>query len=253
MGAAIVGMLMKYRLRLVLAFAVVTLVSSPAVAAGFSDWAAIVVAGDHRSHSGAPSEVFDNGRRDVAADLVRLGFAPGNIIQFSTEPRSHPGTDPSDKQTIANELWDLSNRTSGGCLAYLTSHGSPDGMVLGDGMLSPSALAGMLDNACGSRPTIVFVVACYSGVFVNALSGPNRFVMTAARPDRPSFGCGDNDHYTFFDNCWLDSINGAGDFGSLAASVRACVSRKEAEIRAYPSDPQLSVGAQLNRGLLSWR
>lgn len=229
------------------------LLAVPASAAGFADWAAIVVSADNHSHSGAPSEVFDNGRRDVAADLTRLGFAPGNIIQFSVAPGSHPGTDPATKQTIANELWDLSNRTSGGCFAYLTSHGSPDGMVLGDDVLSPRALGNMLDNACGSRPTVVFVVACFSGVFVDALSGPNRFVMTAARPDRPSFGCGDNDRYTFFDDCWLTSIGGAADFGSLATAVRACVSRKERQINAYPSEPQLSIGTNIAAALPRWR
>jgi hypothetical protein len=238
-------------------------VSAPARAAGFGDWAAIVVSADNHSHSGAPSEVFDNGRRDVAAGLLRLGFAPGNLIQFSIASDSHPGTEHADKQTIANDLWDLSNRTTGGCFAYLTSHGSPDGMVLGDGYLTPGALAGMLDNACGSRPTVVFVVACFSGVFVDALSGPNRFVpglaapnrlvLTAARPDRPSFGCGDNDHYTFFDNCWLDSVGGVGDFGSLATAVRACVSRKEAQINALPSEPQLSIGATIAAAMPRWR
>ncbi len=229
------------------------LLSVPAAAAGFADWAAIVVAGDWHSHSGAPSEVFDSGRRDVAADLARLGFSPGNIAQFSVRSDTHPGTERADKQTIANELWDLSNRTSGGCFAYLTSHGSPDGMVLGEGLLSPKALAGMLDNACGSRPTVVFVVACFSGVFVDALEAPNRFVMTAARPDRPSFGCGDNDHYTFFDDCWLNSVGGVSNFLALADAVRACVSRKEAEIHAFPSEPQLSIGTQLNGSVLSWR
>jgi hypothetical protein len=237
----------------VLALAGATFAASAAQAAGFSDWAAIVVAGDWHSHSGAPSEVFDNGRRDVAADLARIGFAPGNILQFSVRSDSHPGTEHSDKQTISNDLWDLSNRTTGGCLAYLTSHGSPDGMVLDEGTLSPSALAGMLDNACGSRPTVVFVVACYSGVFIDALSGPNRFVMTAARPDRPSFGCGDDNRYTFFDDCWLSSIGGTGDFGSLATAVRTCVSRKEAEIKAYPSEPQLSIGASVAGALPRWR
>jgi Peptidase C13 family len=224
-----------------------------AQAAGFSDWAAIVVAGDWHSHSGAPSEVFDNARRDVSADLARLGFSPDNIIQFSVRSDSHPGTERSDKQTIANELWDLSNRTTGGCFVYFTSHGSPDGIVLGEGVFSPSAMAAMIDNACGSRPTVVFVAACYSGVFVPALSAPNRFVMTAARPDRPSFGCGDNDRYTFFDNCWLDSIGGTGDFGGLANAIRACVSRKEAEIQAYPSEPQLAIGADVAAALPRWR
>ena len=231
------------------------LFATPAAAAGFGDWAAIVVAGDWHSHSGAPSEVFDNARRDVSADLARLGFTPGNIEQFSVRPENYPGSGAahSDKQTIANDLWDLSNRTTGGCLAYLTSHGSPDGMVLDQGYLTPNALATMLDNACGSRPTVVFVVACFSGVFVDALSGPNRFVMTAARPDRPSFGCGDNDKYTFFDNCWLDSVNAVGDFNDLANTIRACVSRKEAEIKAYPSEPQLSIGANVAAQLPRWR
>jgi hypothetical protein len=240
-------------IRLVLAAVFAVFLAVPASAAGFGDWAAIVVSADNHSHSGAPSEVFDNGRRDVAADLLRLGFSQNNLLQFSVAPDRHPGTDLADKQTIANELWDLSNRTTGGCFIYFTSHGSPDGMVLGDDVLSPRSLSNMLDNACGSRPTVVFTVACFSGVFIDALSGPNRFVMTAARPDRPSFGCGDNDRYTFFDDCWLTSIGGVGDFGSLATAIQACVSRKEHEINAYPSEPQLSIGANIAAAMPRWR
>jgi hypothetical protein len=222
-------------------------------AAGLSDWAAIVVAGDWHSHSGAPSQVFDNARRDIAADLVRIGFSANNIEQFSVQSERYPGAEHSDKQTIANDLWDLSNRTNGGCLVYFTSHGSPDGIVLGEDVMSPNSMAAMIDNACGSRPTVVFVAACYSGVFVGPLSGPNRFVMTAARPDRPSFGCGDNDHYTFFDNCWLDAIGAAGDFSGLAQSIRACVSNKERQIGALPSEPQLQIGANAVSDLPHWR
>jgi hypothetical protein len=222
-------------------------------AAGLSDWAAIVVAGDWHSHSGAPSQVFDNARHDIAADLVRIGFSQNNILQFSVQSDRYPGSEHSDKQTIANDLWDLSNRTTGGCLVYFTSHGSPDGIVLDEGVMSPDSMAAMIDNACGSRPTVVFVAACYSGVFVNPLSGPNRFVMTAARPDRPSFGCGDNDHYTFFDNCWLDSIGNAGDFAGLAQAIRACVAKKEKQIGAVPSEPQLQIGANAASELPRWR
>lgn len=227
--------------------------AEPVSAAGLSDWAAVVVAGDWHSHSGAPSQVFDNARRDISADLVRIGFSQNNILQFSVQSDRYPGSEHSDKQTIANDLWDLSNRTSGGCLIYFTSHGSPEGIVLDEGTLSPNSMATMIDNACGSRPTVVFVAACFSGVFVDALSGPNRFVMTAARPDRPSFGCGDNDHYTFFDNCWLDSIGSTGDFSGLAQSIRACVSNKERQIGALPSEPQLQIGANAVAELPRWR
>src|SRR5690349_20003327 len=99
-------------------------------AAGLSDWAAIVVAGDWHSHSGAPSQVFDNARRDIAADLVRIGFSAYNMEHFSVQSERYPGGEHSDKQTIANDLCVLPNRMSDRCLVYFISHGSPDGIVL---------------------------------------------------------------------------------------------------------------------------
>src|SRR5271169_3895702 len=75
----------------------------PAFAAGgFSDWAAIVVAGDWHAHDGSPSEIFDNARHDVTADLLRLGFARDNIEQFSIRPQRYPADSPvfADAQSI---------------------------------------------------------------------------------------------------------------------------------------------------------
>lgn len=232
-----------------------SLLAWPAHAAGYSDWAAIVVAGDWHAHSGAPSEVFDNARRDIAASLVRIGFAPGNIEQFSVNPDNYPDAHArqSDPQTISNALWDLSNRTSGGCLAYFTSHGSPDGIVMGDGMLSPDQMQQIIGNACGDRPTVVIVSACFSGVFVPVLESPDRFVITAARPDRTSFGCGESDKYTFFDTCFLQSLPASGDFPDLASTVKACVAAREQKIGVeYPSEPQLYVGADTPAKLPRW-
>jgi hypothetical protein len=232
-------------------------VAAPALAAGgFSDWAAIVVAGDWHAHSGAPSEVFDNARRDISADLVRMGFTPNNIEQFSIRPARYPDTAPrqSDAGTIANSLWDLSNRTNAGCLAYFTSHGSPDGIVMGDTLMAPDKVAQIIGNACGDRPTVVIVSACFSGVFVPALEAPNRIVLTAARPDRTSFGCGETDRYTFFDTCVVQNLLPAGDFQTLANRVIACVSARERQERmSPPSEPQLSIGASVLAQLPRWR
>ena len=90
----------------------------------------------------------------------------------------------------------------------------------------------MVNQACGVRPTVVFVSACFSGVFVPALTGPNRMVMTAARPDRSSFGCREEDQYTFFDDCVLKAMPTAGTFALLADAVKACVTKKETAMRA---------------------
>ena len=55
--------------------------SARAQPAAFSDWAAVVVAGDWRAHGGGPTEAFDNARRDVAAALVGLGFSKRSMLQ----------------------------------------------------------------------------------------------------------------------------------------------------------------------------
>jgi Peptidase C13 family len=239
------------------AVAVLCSVALPARAAGpFGDWAAVVVAGDFHAHDGSPSEIFDNARRDVSADLVSIGFSPNNIEQFSVRPGNYPRDRPqqSDAQTIANALWDLSNRTSAGCLIYFSSHGSPDGVVLGDDVYPPGSLAKVIGNSCADRPTVVIMSACFSGVFVAPLEAPNRMILTAARPDRTSFGCGQTDKYPYFDQCVLQSWPGAGDFPGLGRAVQACVAaREKQEHMAPPSEPQLWIGATAATSLPRWR
>lgn len=222
--------------------------SGAQAASAFSDWSAVVVAGDWHAHDGAPSEGFDNARRDVSAALARAGFQTDNIRQFSVRPERYKDTKPqkSELRGIYAALSDLSARTAGGCLFYMTSHGLPQGAQLDQGLLRPGVLADMLDRTCGARPTVVVISACFSGVFVPTLAKPNRMVVTAARPDRTSFGCGQDIKYPYFDDCFLSAMPRANDFGTLAGAVRECVRRREiAEKLSPPSEPQIWVGAQL--------
>jgi hypothetical protein len=230
--------------------------ASPAVANGFSDWAAIVVAGDWHADSGAPSAVFDNARRDISGELVAIGFSRANIMQFSVRPDRYPAAAPrtATVRHISGGLWDLSNHASGGCLAYFTSHGSSDGIVLGDAELSPNQLARIVGNSCGTRPTVVIVSACYSGVFVPALKAPNRIVLTAAAANRSSFGCGEADKYTFFDTCTMYWLKRAGDFPHFGKDMLACVkAREKKEKIGPPSSPQLFVGAEGVNAIPRWK
>jgi hypothetical protein len=240
--------------RWVVALAITIVLACPA-GAGTSDWAAIVVAGDWHAHSGAPSEVFDNARRDISKTLIEIGFQPANVAQFSMRPERYPDANPghSDPGTIATALWDLSNRTNGGCLTYFTSHGSPDGIAMNDDVLSPEKMAKIVGNACGARPTVVIVSACFSGVFVPVLAAPNRLILTASRSDRTSFGCGEADRYTFFDSCVMQSLRPSGDFVGLARDVRECVAAREKKEHVdYPSEPQLYLGGSVAKELPRW-
>jgi hypothetical protein len=224
--------------------------TAPAFAAAgpFSDWAAIVVAGDWHASSGRPSEAFDNARRDVAQELERIGFQKGNLRQFSVRPERYRDVKPgkSSPKAIYEALTDVAPRASGGCLFYLSSHGAPQGVLVDRDLLAPRLLAAILDRTCGQRPTVVVISACFSGVFIPELAQPNRMILTAARPDRTSFGCGESNKYPFFDECFLQSSPGARDFPSLAKHVLACVSaREKKEGKTPPSEPQVWIGPQL--------
>jgi hypothetical protein len=71
-------------------------------------------------------------------------------------------------------------------------------------------------------------------------------ILTAARADRSSFGCGESDKYPYFDDCFLSSMKAAHDFPDLGRAVQACVARKEVETGMKPtSQPQLFIGGEL--------
>ena len=179
--------------------------------------------------------------------LGRAGFQAQNIRQFSVRPERYKDQPAkSDLKDIYNAMTDLSGRATGGCLFYVTTHGTPQGAVVDKRILAPGVLGEMLDRACGKRPTVVVVSACFSGVFVPQLAKPNRMVLTAARPDRTSFGCGETNRYPYFDDCFLSSMPGAHDFFVLASAVKECVRVREiAEKMSPPSEPQIWVGGEL--------
>ena len=245
-GGRIVGAIM--------ALVMTALPMAATAASPFANWAAVVVAGDYHAHSGAPTEAFDNARHDVTQALVKAGFDPRNIQQFSVRPQNYPSEKllPTDPLLIDNTLISLAKQAKDGCLVYFSSHGAQAGIVTGqtdDGrpfLLSPDALSKMVDQACGQRPTVVILSACFSGGFIPAVSDSNRAVFTAARPDRTSFGCSESDRYPYYDDCILSSFPKVGDFAALAATARDCVAAKEIATGAKPpSEPQIAVGAGL--------
>ena len=229
---------------------------APSQAAPFSDWAAVVVAGDSYSHEGARTAVFDNGRVAIARGLRSIGFAPDHIAQFSDRPKKYPDGNPalSTPRNIARGFADVAAKTKGGCLAYLTSHGDDHGIGIGDALLSPKGLARIIDQSCPGRPAVVIVSACYSGVFIPKLSAPDRIVLTAAAANRSSFGCGESDQFTFFDACVVESVAPSRDFAELGRRAMACVAKREKKEQVdLPSNPQLAVGGKAAAVIPAWK
>jgi hypothetical protein len=239
---------MKALAALLCLFMAVLPATAGAAESDFANWAAVVVAGDFHAEDGNPTEAFDNARRDVTQALITAGFSPGNIQQFSVRPERYPKEAPLPATAgfVQGGLEHLAQQARGGCLVYFSSHGSPDGIVLNGGLFSPAGMSRMLDEACAERPTVVILSACFSGVFIPALAGPNRVILTAARPDRSSFGCTQNDKYPYYDDCILSSFPQVSNFAALAVAARTCVAKREiVEHAAPPSEPQMSIGGNI--------
>jgi hypothetical protein len=205
---------------------------------------AAIVAADWRTSAGEPIQAFDNARRDLTAGLLGAGFSRTNMVDYTLRPDTEPVTTAAEATAGIGEA---TARATRGCLLYFSSHGGPQGMVFGpDRMLTPTSMATLVRGWCQDRPTVVVISACFSGIFVDALSGPNRMVMTAARRDRSSFGCSEDAVYPYFDGCVISSLPTASDFIALANATRACVkAREEAEELAPGSEPQVFIGGNM--------
>jgi hypothetical protein len=207
-------------------------------------WRALAAAGEDN----AP--VFDNAVDKMTEILAARGVAP--IDRFTSDPmlqRADRRITTADNMAAA-----LNARHLGpgqGCLVFLTSHGSREGLVVrndfdNDRNLSPSTLGRILDEGCGSAPTVAIVSGCFSGIFIGAVTeAPNRIILTAARDDRTSFGCGFEEQYTYFDDCMFQAWPKAQTWAALYRAIQACVRSKEREINAVPSEPQAWFGDQV--------
>lgn len=218
----------------------------------FDGWTSVIIAADWRDGYGRPIQAFDNARRDLVKGFLGAGFPRATMVDYSLRPDA---ANPVTPQAAVDGLYDAAARGNAGCLLYFTSHGAPTAMVFGDApRMTPDMMVNIVRRACGARPTVVIVSACYSGIFINALSAPNRMVLTAASRERTSFGCGADETYPWFDGCILETLPTATDFLALAAGARACVARKEQENAVdLPSQPQLFVGSEMQLRLPTLR
>jgi hypothetical protein len=214
------------------------LASFPANAERLQSWRAVLIAGDDSI------AVFDNGVDALAKILATRPGVEIKRLTSNTRLRTAQRRIANAKSIEAA----LNGTKAQGCLVFMTSHGSVDGLLLHEDQnnnrnLSPARLDRMLDKECGDRPTVVIASACHSGVFITRASkGDNRIWLTAARDDRRSFGCGAEFEFTYFDECLLKSWPKAKTWQQLSDRTNTCVRLKESELSENPSLPQSFFG-----------
>lgn len=138
---------------------------------------------------------------------------------------------------------------------FLTSHGSRDHKFSLDfwpmrfDPVDPRRLRELLDES-GIKRRVIVVSACYSGGFVDALKDENSLVITAAAPDKNSFGCSNEADFTYFGKAYFDeALRKTHSFieaFELAGPIIAAREKKE----DHPgSDPRIHVGSGIRQPL----
>ncbi len=138
---------------------------------------------------------------------------------------------------------------------YLTSHGSEKHelsvnfwpLPLND--LTPPLLKKILD-ASGIKWRVIIISACYSGGFVDAIKGPNTMVATASAADRTSFGCSNENEFTYFGEAiFKDQLPFGHSFLESFRRAASAIELREQQEDLPPSKPQLFVGSKIEKRL----
>ena len=137
---------------------------------------------------------------------------------------------------------------------FLTSHGSkhvfsiyfPE-LALDD--LGDRELRQMLDDS-GIKWRVIVISACYSGSFIDALKNDRTLVLTAASADRTSFGCSNENDFTYFGDAYLnEALRKDRNFITAFEHARTSIAAREAKEKLTPSEPQIFVGKAIKAKL----
>jgi len=232
------------------------LAAMPPQRAGHPDLFVIGVAGDGRE------QVFANEVEYLAELAARRLDAQGRVITLVNRPgNADPPQPAATLNNLRQALRGIGERMESEhdlLLLYMASHGTPDHrFVLADrfgldALISPQQLRQALDEA-GIGNRIVVVSACFSGGFIPELRAPGTVVMTAARFDRSSFGCGADAQITWFGRAWLvDGMNTSTDPVTAFQHARKAVGQREGELDYPPSHPQMDIGPGIRERIRVW-
>ncbi len=150
---------------------------------------------------------------------------------------------------------------------FLTSHGSKDHQfVLGQNGMDlrdlPAKDLGALIKESGIRWKVIVVSACYAGGFIDTLKDDRTLIITAARHDRKSFGCADDNDFTHFGRAFFkDALADSKTFEEAFSKAELLVKEREisdlkgedGKIADEHSMPQIHSTPAIRDHLQRWR
>jgi hypothetical protein len=196
--------------------------------------------------------VFEREATQAEAILREHLGAEGRSIVLSAGGqggRRYPAATPGNFTAALGRIGQIIDPNEDLVVVFVTSHGSPDGSVAireTDRMQSALRPVHMRDALAqaGIRNRVIIVSACFSGAFIAPLMDERTIVLTAAAPDRTSFGCQPERDWTFFGDAYFNqSLRNGATLLTAFDQAKVLVDRWERERNLTPpSNPQKYVG-----------
>jgi hypothetical protein len=136
-------------------------------------------------------------------------------------------------------------------LLYITTHGSAQQELAFDlpplqlAQLTPAALSRLLAES-GIKWKALVISACYSGGYIEPLKDDNTLIITASAADRQSFGCANEEDFTYFGRAYFnEALRRSLSFIDAFDMARRSIGAREGAEKLEPSNPQMFVGAAI--------
>ncbi|WP_397378321.1 C13 family peptidase [Pseudomonas sp.] len=198
---------------------------------------------------------------DYVGNLLQTRFTAHGRLTLINH-RDHLTTRPmATSASLGRSFQALAERSGAEDLIfiYLTSHGSAQHelhidqprLQLAD--LPASELASLL-APLKDRYKVLVISACYSGGFIPELQDEKTLMITAARADRVSFGCSEENDFTYFGRAlFAEALQETDDLQHAFELAKASVAAREKSDGFEPSEPQIWPAKAVLAQWQTWR
>lgn len=179
------------------------------------------------------------------------------LINYQDTVNNTPLANVHNLASVAGGIAKLMDVNEDVLFLYLSSHGS-DTFELSTAFypfdmkdVAASKVKEILDVA-GIKNRVIVVSACYSGGFIDVLKNDNTLILTAARKDRRSFGCSNEEEYTYFgDAYFVQALKNERSFvKAFSVAQKIIAYREKTEQADSPASlPQIFVGKAIKAKL----
>jgi len=206
--------------------------------------------------------VFRNEAEFVERQFTQRFDSAGHVITLINNPgtlTSTPIASLSNLQAAVDAVAARMDQEQDILFLFMTTHGSREHELLVSldplplDQIGPEDISGLFADS-HIKHRVIVISACYSGGFIDALRNDATLLVTAARADRASFGCGTDSDITDFGRAFfVDGMNHNDTFDAAYKEAAGLIDGWETRNDEEHSYPQFISTPKIAAQLKAWR